>query len=160
MRASNVGCHIGSLYFGTVGYADDLSLISPSRQGLQKMINIVKSYCDHHGIEISTDPVVAKSKTKVITFNNKENIINLALNGVDLPTVEKWEHLGHTILRDESATYDISRSRGMFISDIHALHKELGSINPYIYLNLVKIYLCSGISILNQLSHYTQHLIT
>ena len=56
MRASNVGCHIGSLYFDIVGYADDLSLISPSRQGLQKMINIVNSYCDHHGIEISTDP--------------------------------------------------------------------------------------------------------
>ena len=143
LRNSRIGCHIGRLYYGCLGYADDISLISPSRQGLQKMINIVSEYCNEHGIEISTDPIIAKSKTKVITFNCIEDVSNLSLYGKDLPTVNKWEHLGHTILNDESATYDITRSRAMFIGDIHSLHQELGTIDPYIFLKLVRIYFCA-----------------
>ena len=143
LRKSGMGCQIENNYFGVMGYADDLSLISPSRKGLQEMINIVKDYCDNHGITISTNPVVSKTKTKIIVFNCQHVVANFVLYERNLPIVEKWEHLGHTILSDESDTHDITRARGKFISDIHSLHQEMGSINPHIFLKLVSIYLSS-----------------
>ena len=143
LRNSGIGCQIEKEYFGILGYADDLTLISPSRQGLQMMIDKVKSYCDNHGITISTDPVIAKTKTKVIVYNCKYEVLNCTLYGRDLPTVHKWEHLGHTLTSDESDSYDIIRARATFISDIHSLHQEMGPINPYMFIRLVSIYLTS-----------------
>ena len=142
-RKSNLGCRIGDHYFGILGYADDISLISPSRKGLQDMIDKVSKYCASHGITISTNPIVSKTKTKVILFNVQHQVAKFELYGRDLPVVEKWEHLGHTICQDESDTYDIIRSRGKFISDIHCLHQEMGSLNPYMFLKLVTTYLCA-----------------
>ena len=143
MRRSGIGCHIDNCYLGILGYADDLSLIAPSREGLQSMINIVREFFDDHGIEISTDINVEKSKTKVIVFNYKNQVSNLRLYDRDLPTVQKWEHLGNTILNSESATYDVTRSRGKFIGDIHALKQEVGVINSHLFLKLVQTYFCA-----------------
>ena len=32
------GCHIGNYYFGALGYADDIVLICPTKEGLRNMI--------------------------------------------------------------------------------------------------------------------------
>jgi hypothetical protein len=42
-----VGCHLGGTFLGAIGYADDVTLLSPSRQGLQIMLKIVKSLLLH-----------------------------------------------------------------------------------------------------------------
>ena len=40
LKNSRFGCRINSLYVGALSYADDLTLISPSVQGLQNMITV------------------------------------------------------------------------------------------------------------------------
>ena len=37
LRDLGVGCHIGDIFFGAAGFADDIILISPSRSGMQQM---------------------------------------------------------------------------------------------------------------------------
>ena len=64
LRQSGVGCKIESLYYGCIGYADDIALIAPSREALQSMINISKDFFDLHGIKISTNPDIKKLKLK------------------------------------------------------------------------------------------------
>ena len=44
MRGSKSGCYIGSNYAGCFGYADDLLLLSPSRNGLQELLNKAQKY--------------------------------------------------------------------------------------------------------------------
>ena len=46
LRKAGVGCHMGGLYTGVVGYADDLLLLSASRSGLQSMVKIFENF-DH-----------------------------------------------------------------------------------------------------------------
>ena len=53
IKESGLGCKIGNHDFGLLGYADDLSLLSATREGIQSMVNIVRQYCDEHGIKIS-----------------------------------------------------------------------------------------------------------
>ena len=43
LRKSNVGCRYGSQYMGVYCYADDLSLLSPTITGLNKMLDICET---------------------------------------------------------------------------------------------------------------------
>ena len=44
-------------FYGIVGYADDLVLLSPDLQGLQCMFDIAKSFLDKLGLKISVDRI-------------------------------------------------------------------------------------------------------
>ena len=126
------------------GYADDCAILSPDRDGLQKMVNICKEYFDSIKISISTNIIVKKSKTKCIAFGLKtltpEPII---LEGKQLPWVDSWPHLGHLLHRDESLDHDLLQKRGQFIGKLHSLKQEFGNQDPIVYTKLVSIYLSS-----------------
>ena len=110
LRTHGLGCHIGGLWYGALGYADDLILLAPNREVLQKMIKVCETYAAEHNLIFSTDPVPAKSKTKCLLFCGKSPRPKypdpLKLNGKDLPWVETAEHLGHTLHQDTSMDRD------------------------------------------------------
>ena len=64
LSSSGYGCTIKGLYYGACGYADDLGLLAPCREALQKMIAICKDFFDYHGIEVSTNPDISKNQDK------------------------------------------------------------------------------------------------
>ena len=64
LRRRNIGCCIGQNYVGVVGYADDLFLMCPTLDGLQKMLNVCEKFASDHNLRFSTDPDPEKSKTK------------------------------------------------------------------------------------------------
>ena len=66
LRKSGVGCHIGGVFCGVVGYADDLLLMAPSRSAMEKMLTLCEDYAGENNLEFSTDPNPAKSKSKCI----------------------------------------------------------------------------------------------
>ena len=72
LRKSRSGCRVGHLFAGVFGYADDLLLISPTRSGLQEMLNIAEKYALEHKISFSTNPDPEKSNTKCIVFSHTE----------------------------------------------------------------------------------------
>ena len=43
LSRSGIGCHINNLFYGIIGYADDLVLLSPNLFGLQSMFDITKN---------------------------------------------------------------------------------------------------------------------
>ena len=107
------------------------------------MIDIVRDYCDKHGITISTHPDLERSKTKCIAFNCDVPIVKIDLYGVPLPWVESWKHLGHIVHKDQNFSADTMLKRGEFIGKIHSLQQELGSVEPKVFLILTNIYLSS-----------------
>ena len=40
LNASGVGCHIGHLFAGALGYADDIVLMAPTKSALTRMLGI------------------------------------------------------------------------------------------------------------------------
>ena len=56
LRDAGVGCHIGGMYLGAFGYADDVTLLAPSRQALQLMLCICEDCATIHSMLFSTDP--------------------------------------------------------------------------------------------------------
>ena len=140
---SGLGCRIDDFIYSILGYADDLTLISPTCEGLQKMINMVEKYCKEKGLKISVDPNPQKSKTKCLAFNRKQIPLNLKVYEVDIPWVKAASHLGHVINSDEDTSHDIIMKRGAFISKVHALRQELGDQDPSVFMNLIHIYTSS-----------------
>ena len=144
LKESGLGCYIDIFFFGLLGYADDFSLISPTRAGLQSMLQIAEAFFKKHGIDISVNIVPEKSKTKCLAFNVKKNIpARLSLYNYQLPWVKDYKHLGHFIHTDESMSHDILQKRGQFISKVHALRQELGKQHPEVFMYLVQVYLGS-----------------
>ena len=45
------------------------------------MIDKVRDYCQIHGITISTNPIINKTKTKVIVFNVEHQVADFTLYG-------------------------------------------------------------------------------
>ena len=100
---SGYGCHINNYFYGCSAYADDIILLSPTRNGLQSMFNLCVSYFQKHNITISTNVDLAKSKTKCIYFShNKSKIMpaKIMLNETPLPWVDSWPHLGNELFNE------------------------------------------------------------
>ncbi len=50
LRASGIGYRIGNQYTGGLGYVDDLTLMVPSKKGLQSLIHICEDYADEYDV--------------------------------------------------------------------------------------------------------------
>ena len=119
LRGLQLGCHIGGYWFGGCGYADDLILLAPNREVLQRMLLVCQNYAGEHNLVFSTDPVPAKSKTKCVYFCGRPGNVRypdpVQLDGKDLPWVESADHLGHTLHQMTNMQKDCQRARAKFI---------------------------------------------
>ena len=74
LRRKGLGCHIGGIWYGACGYADDLLLMAPSRDVLQNMLKVCEDYANAHNLVFSTDPVRSSPKPSACIFvAGKEN---------------------------------------------------------------------------------------
>ena len=100
LRDAGIGCHLGDTFLGAFGYADDVTLLSPSREGLQVMLDICENFASSHSMQFSTDSIPSKSKTKCLFFSRSRTpdmIKNVKLNGDSLPWVKSARHLGNQL---------------------------------------------------------------
>ena len=144
LRKLGLGCHIGGIWFGAFGYADDLILLAPNRDVLQRMLQICEVYAADHNLVFSTDPIPAKSKTKCVLFCGKASRVRypekLQLDGKDLPWVETADHLGHTLHQEISMDKDCHRARARFITKSLEVRNQLSFADPEIILRALQIF--------------------
>ena len=144
LRKLGLGCHIGGLWYGALGYADDLILLAPNRDVLQRMLQVCEVYAAEHNLVFSTDPVPAKSKTKCVLFCGKAGRVRypdqLHLDGKDLPWVETADHLGHTLHQDTSMERDCHRARARYIAKSLEVRNQLSFADPEIILKALQIF--------------------
>ena len=142
LKDSGMGCYINDYFYGILGYADDLLLMSPSRSGLQRMVNITQQFLDNLGLKISVDFInTNKSKTKCVAFGLKEDPPPIVLSNIPLPWCDRYIHLGHTLYKNGSLVIDCDTKRKAFIGEFHAFRQELNNQSPIVYMNLINIYL-------------------
>ena len=147
LRKAGFGCHIGSLFVGCLGYADDLLLLSGSRSGLQSMVDICQQFTCKKNLKFSTNPNAAKSKTKCIVFSKKQrdlrDLAPVLLNGDPLPWVHQVKHLGNILQCDNSMTTDCTVKRGVFIGKVNSLFQEFSFVDPKVKMKLINIFASS-----------------
>ena len=63
LRSSNIECHIGSRFCGSLGYADDIYILAPSRKATQSVFDIYQQFACEYGVKFNAD------KTQLLLFN-------------------------------------------------------------------------------------------
>ena len=103
LRASGLGCYIGTKFMGAVGYADDITLLAPSVMSLKKMLQI----CDIFGA--SYDVTFNVTKYQLVHFsNNKDEKFNGIKHCSNF--IQKSDfacHLGNIIGPNPNKLYDV-----------------------------------------------------
>ena len=141
LRQSDIGCRIGSFYYGVMVYADDIILLCPSRLGLQAMINICEKFAGNNNLKFSTNIDPKKSKTKCIHFSKQKiELARILLNGDPLPWVDSALHVGNTLERNNSFAKDLRLKRGDFIGRVHSILQEFHFANPQVKMKMFSIY--------------------
>ena len=150
LRDAGVGCHLGGLYLGAFGYADDVTLLAPSRQALQIMLKICEDFADSHSMQFSTDPVPAKSKSKCLFFSrhrDANDIENVILNGDKLPWVSTAKHLGNHLSSKLNFSFycpetktDLLCKRAILFQKVHEIIQQFGYLNPDLVVKLLTVY--------------------
>ena len=143
LRKSGVGCHIGGVFCGVVGYADDLLLMAPSRSAMEKMLTLCEDYAGENNLEFSTDPNSAKSESKCIFTCGHLKVskpANLQLYGVYLPWVKTATNPGNELSSDCTMEEDMKCKRGSFIGRSTEVREMFGFAQPNQILQAVKTY--------------------
>ena len=148
LRQDGVGCHVGGVFMGAIGYADDLILLAPSRAAAQKMLRRCESYAAEHNIKFSTDPDPCKSKSKAIYVTGLRGSalpkpVPLMLCGQALPWVARAEHLGHALSEDGTMRRDAVEKRAQFIDSSVKIRETFHFAHPNEQLQAIEKYCTS-----------------
>ena len=130
LESSGFGCFVGDEYFGSMCYADDVTLLAPTFASLKSMIKI----CEKFGKEF--DLTFNASKTVCIYFPGKrryrENPPTLYMNDKALPWVKSVKHIGNIVTWDLREVEEISKKRCDFIGRTNSLLANFKSIQKEI----------------------------
>ena len=133
---------------GAFLYADDLSLIAPTRAILVAMLEIVAEYGASLNLTFSTSQDPGKCKSFCIYFVGPARKVvypaPLVLNGVTLPWKEKAVHLGHILHQDLTFDADANARRAAFISRSVEVREQFSFAPPAQVLKAVRILCCHG----------------
>ena len=143
LRSQELGCSIGGCWYGACGYADDIILLAPNREVLQRMLSVCEAYADSHNFVFSTDPVPAKSKTKCIYFCGRPGKVQypdpVQLGGSALPWVEGADHLGHRLNQMANMDNDCQRARAIYIRKTVEIREQLSFAHPVEILKALQV---------------------
>jgi len=100
-------------------FADDLGLLSHTRQQMQEKTNIIATHSASFGL------IVHKGKSKILKVNN--NTAPIRLEGEALEEVESFTYLGSVVVKWGGTDKDVKVRIGKARAAFHQLKKVWGS---------------------------------
>ena len=89
LKDDGFGCYVIEVCVACIFFADDVVLLSPSRHGLQNLLDICVAYCKKYCLDFNA------KKSKVMVFGKKQSeIYPLLLNNLPLKFVSEYKYLG------------------------------------------------------------------
>ena len=113
LKSKGLGCHVGNIFTGAFGYADDIILLSPSVHSLNSMYKVCKDFGAKYDI------VFNPQKSKLMVFGKAIEGLYIDNNYVKCSHTEK--HVGHLIgplLNNKDIT---SKSNELMMNTNHIL---------------------------------------
>ena len=135
---SDIGCHIGCYYVGSIGYADDVTLLCPTRHGLQKMLNICETFGSKYNVTYNPKKTVSLIYDKLLIIDAK----CVTLCNVDIEWTTFVEYLGNILSFNGKDYNDICSKRGDFISSVNSITGNFTGLSCDILNVLFKSYWC------------------
>ena len=125
LRDQNIGCHMNSHFVGAVIYADDITLLGPTRNSVMALLDICSNYA--HDNDIIFNP----SKTTCVHFPCHQSSFpgkELSFMGTAIKFVSEITFLGISIKNNDVTDHNISKTSRKFY------HKANQVMNDFKYL--------------------------
>ena len=126
---SNESCpvQLNGKFLSCLMYADDIAIISQTKEGLQHCLNQLNGYCEIWKLNINTD------KTKIIVFNKTGKINNdetFIINNKEIEVVKEMKYLGIVFNNNGSFKSAIANLKGKAIKALFKLFKSFSNTTP------------------------------
>ena len=120
----DVGCRIGNTFVGALAYADDVTLLSPSIAGLQKLVSVCENFGSLYHVKFNSNMTVC------IAFNQQENIKrNISVCDAFVPWSNRVKHLGSTLVINLDDSEDILNKCGDFVQRFNKILANFGHLH-------------------------------
>ena len=130
-----VGCYIGKQFMGGMCYADDLTLISPSRRSMNILLKVCEDYANEFHVKFNS------SKSLLLTYNVSHDVSFMLDNSV-ISRVESAVHLGHHV-GTNSNTNNINQGNRNLICRTNTMLSRFGFCSSEIRSSLFQKYCTS-----------------
>ena len=114
-----IGCYIGNVFCGVLGYADDVLLMAPSVSSINYMLSVVSQYGMEFKIKFNA------SKTKLVICGSNDNNHNVIFEGTKLSNEQYASHLGNLVGMNVSNVM-IDKATNCFIQQFNYLLATFG----------------------------------
>ena len=133
LKNSGVGCYIGHIFVGSLAYADDISLLAPTRYAACKMLDICKSFSDEFDILFNPN------KSKLIIFDKEIDCTfkPIVFNDIPLECEKTQTHLGNHI-GQEVNDVNINKSINDFYSRVNVCLSLFNHVHRNVLYKLFK----------------------
>ena len=122
LEQKRTGCYIGKHFYGAIGYADDLTLLSPTISGLNEMLSICEDFSREYSIRFNP------TKSVCMVFSKKKyDIQNIKLNGNVLTWVNSVKYLGNHLDCDMSESTEIRMKKSDLTYRVNHLLASIGN---------------------------------
>jgi len=140
LKTSSLGCHVGVEFCGAFGYADDIILLSPSRYGLKRMLDICTKYAYEYNVLFNP----TKSKLILLRHDKKcgqsnSNIPCIRFMNGYLEVVQKDMHLGN-LIGNVTQEEIISRSTNEFRARVNMVKTHFKWLPTDVMYHIFKTY--------------------
>ncbi len=131
LNKKSVACHMENYFVGCLAYADDLTLIVPSRQVLQIMISICEGYAADYDVIL----MVLKVSFQFLK-------VKIVVNSEKLKNITSTVHLGHCMSTLNTNSL-IDAAGAQFWKRFNIFSADFGHIYPFLQCRLFTQYCCS-----------------
>ena len=116
LRKSGYGSYVIQICIACIFFADDIVLISPSRYGLQSLLDICVAYCKRFCLDFN-----AKKSGVMVVGKACAEVLPLYLGDISLGFVSEYKYLG--VVLNAGTTLSFSA-----ITVIRSFHRAVNSI--------------------------------
>ena len=135
LERSGLGCYIENTFLCVLGFADDITLVSPSIQGLNEMLQICELFAVEYHVTFN------ESKTVAIKFGSKSQTDgHVVLHGNHIKWKQDVKHLGNIVFADGTDTNDCILKRSQFIGAVNKLIGNFGHVPTQLLCQLFTTY--------------------
>jgi hypothetical protein len=122
------GCKVGFYKVNILGYADDIVLLAPSVENLQKILNKIYIMISSHSLVINLNKsVYMVFRTK--KYKNYQMRCSVNINGYQLKLVRKYTYLGCIISDNLSVSDDIKKCDEAFLKQFYSIYRKFNFLD-------------------------------
>ena len=135
LRKTGIGCHVIHIFIACILFADDMTLLAPTRSSMQQLLNLCSEYCATFCLKFNV------SKTKIMIFgklcSSTESLPQISLNEEPIDYVMSCRYLGFYIVSSKRFKCSFNQDLCGFYGSVNSILTSSYCPNENVQLQLL-----------------------